>query len=262
MSNANACICAIAKNEDLYLDEWITYHLALGFKHIFLYDNHDTPTLERILRSRGYTPAVLTVTHWPGQAAQYPAYNHFIKQPTAKQFKWVSFHDIDEFIVLVEHNNITAFLEDYCSSGAISINWLMFGTSDHKHYTPLPVTQRFQKCDTQPDQHVKTISVIEDIEHITNAHYVYLKPGKKQRDTSGKEFFGPWNKDGPLNIARINHYWCKSEGEHAQRYGKLTGDGLTKHVKLEDRPTNNDIFNSSAWDFYKAHLPKPKPTLL
>ena len=48
---SDACICAIAKNEDLYLDEWIQYHLALGFKHIFLYDNHDEPTLDKILRS-------------------------------------------------------------------------------------------------------------------------------------------------------------------------------------------------------------------
>ena len=36
-----SAICAIARNECEYLEEWITYHLDLGFTHIFLYDNND-----------------------------------------------------------------------------------------------------------------------------------------------------------------------------------------------------------------------------
>ena len=258
---SDACICAIAKNEDLYLDEWIQYHLALGFKHIFLYDNHDEPTLDKILRSRGHSSSYITVIHWPGHAAQYPAYNHFIKQSFATKFKWVSFHDIDEFIVLLKHANINAFLEEYCPSGSISLNWLMFGSSDIKQYTHFPVTQRFQRCDTNPDQHVKSINVIADIECITNAHYVYLKPGKKQRDTSGNEFFGPWNNNGPIDVAHINHYWCKSEGEYSKRYNKNTGDGLIKAIKMEERKSTNAVINTSAWDFYKQHI-KPKKNVL
>lgn len=251
---SEACICAIAKNEDLYLDEWITYHLALGFKHIFLYDNHDKPILEKLLRSRGHNSDILTVIHWPGHAAQYPAYNHFIKQDNLNnKYKWVSFHDIDEFVVLKKHKNITEFLEEYCPHGSISLNWLCFGTSNQKSYTPFPVTQRFQRCESKPDQHVKSISVIKEIEHITNAHYVYLKPGGIQRDTLGKKFFGPWNENGPIDVARIHHYWCKSEGEYSKRYNTYTGDGLKKLVTLEEKKATNESFDSSAWDFYKQH---------
>jgi len=31
-----ALVC-IAKNEDHYIEEWIAYHLKLGFDHIFIY---------------------------------------------------------------------------------------------------------------------------------------------------------------------------------------------------------------------------------
>ena len=34
-----ALVC-IAKNEDLYIDEWIDYHFKLGFDEIFVYQNN------------------------------------------------------------------------------------------------------------------------------------------------------------------------------------------------------------------------------
>lgn len=36
-----SAICSIARNENEYLDEWVTYHLNLGFDHIFIYDNNN-----------------------------------------------------------------------------------------------------------------------------------------------------------------------------------------------------------------------------
>ena len=32
-------ICAIIKDETEYLEEWIQYHLEIGFNHIFLYQD-------------------------------------------------------------------------------------------------------------------------------------------------------------------------------------------------------------------------------
>lgn len=38
-SASNVAICTIVKNETLYLDEWVDYHIALGFSPIYIYDN-------------------------------------------------------------------------------------------------------------------------------------------------------------------------------------------------------------------------------
>ena len=35
----SALVC-IAKNEDHYIDEWLRYHLKLGFGRIFVYQNN------------------------------------------------------------------------------------------------------------------------------------------------------------------------------------------------------------------------------
>ena len=34
-------ICAIIRNENLYLREWVEHHKHMGFDHIILYDNNN-----------------------------------------------------------------------------------------------------------------------------------------------------------------------------------------------------------------------------
>ena len=35
----NSCILTIIKDEHLYLDEWIKYHLDIGVFHIFIFED-------------------------------------------------------------------------------------------------------------------------------------------------------------------------------------------------------------------------------
>lgn len=37
----NSLLFTIAKNDNQWLDEWVRYHLAIGFSHILIYDNND-----------------------------------------------------------------------------------------------------------------------------------------------------------------------------------------------------------------------------
>lgn len=40
-SSSNVALCVMVKNETLYLDEWVDFHIALGFSPIIIYDNSD-----------------------------------------------------------------------------------------------------------------------------------------------------------------------------------------------------------------------------
>lgn len=42
-SNIYPVIFSVAKKEQPYIEEWVRWHIALGFDHIYLYDNEDTP---------------------------------------------------------------------------------------------------------------------------------------------------------------------------------------------------------------------------
>lgn len=38
-------LCAIAKNEERYINEWVNYHYSLGFDKIVIYNNNDSRDL-------------------------------------------------------------------------------------------------------------------------------------------------------------------------------------------------------------------------
>ena len=48
-ANMYPVIVCIAKKEQDYIEEFVKYHLHLGFKHIYIYDNEDIPTYENML---------------------------------------------------------------------------------------------------------------------------------------------------------------------------------------------------------------------
>jgi Glycosyl transferase family 2 len=59
-------ICAIAKNEALYIDEWIAFHFLQGVSEILTFDNESTDGMRDIL-ARIALHAPVGVMDWPGQ---------------------------------------------------------------------------------------------------------------------------------------------------------------------------------------------------
>lgn len=85
------CICVIQKNEDVYLDDWLDYHLnAIGFDHVFIYDNGFVVQKNTTTTTTVQSPPLLrlktpwkddhrvSIIPWPSQeiTSQIHAYNH------------------------------------------------------------------------------------------------------------------------------------------------------------------------------------------
>lgn len=108
-------ICAIARNEEDYLSEWIAYHLNLGFEHIFLYDNNDpNNNIRHICMEQPWGRQVTFVDYRGKTGAQLEAYNECFVT-IRKYFDWIAFIDVDEFIAFgteCPHTNINKYLED------------------------------------------------------------------------------------------------------------------------------------------------------
>src|SRR6185437_4283619 len=97
----NISICAIALDEESYLDEWIDYHHKLGFNHIYLYDNSPDHKLKDLNGTQ------VQVIHYPGSVKQMAAFNDCLKNAQKKDTsEWIAFLDIDEFIILKKHAHI------------------------------------------------------------------------------------------------------------------------------------------------------------
>ena len=190
-SDANVAICLIVKNETVYLDEWIDYHIALGFAPIFIYDNmlYEDIGLAMWYQMRDDIHPYVQIIRFPAAPVQKAAYNRCIRQD-AKDSTFVGLFDVDEFLVLKKHDNVVDFMEEHCNEdcGQLGINWRVMSASGEERYRPLPITKRNVNWSnlTFQDGSVKVIlrpSYVTD-EDMDWAHTVILKRGN-WIDTNG-----------------------------------------------------------------------------
>jgi len=223
-----ALVC-IAKDEDEYIKEWIDYHKKLGFDNIFVFENN--------WRCKVKDDAV-TIIEFDGEVKQIPAYNTFIER-FRYEYDWVAFLDVDEFVVLKKHENIKDFLNEYDSvENGIAINWVIFGSNGHKE--PLEnysLLKRFTKRQIDKNQHIKTFLKLKRFGvKMVNAHY----PNVILNDTNFNEVSGTFNLKGDLEIAQINHYFCKTLPEFRKKINRGRADMKTKRIIEEWEPHNKN----------------------
>lgn len=121
----NSIISTQVKDENDYLDEWVSYHFGIGFEHIVIYDNE---SIVPVKNKWGKKVSVIK-EHRPFEgSAEDNCHNDTVKNFNAN---WIARIDVDEFIVLKKHKNINELLENYKDFGGLGINWRIFGTSGH-----------------------------------------------------------------------------------------------------------------------------------
>ena len=126
------CICAIAKHENKYINDWIRWHLSIGVDHIYIFDNNERnyPCLsfciDKEFKDR---VTILNLRHVQGveHNPNVTAYYHFMDMYTGT-CDWCAFIDIDEFINLVHYDNIKDWLSEAPGIiDSIAITWKIFG---------------------------------------------------------------------------------------------------------------------------------------
>ena len=123
-------LCAIAKNEHLYINEWVSHYIKLGFDRITIYDNDnvDSPYIGDFIEEKYKNKVnIINVRGIHKKAFQHECYNNFYK---SNNFDWVFFCDIDEFLTGID--NVKDFLKQkrFNQFAQIRVKWLLFGDDD------------------------------------------------------------------------------------------------------------------------------------
>ena len=207
-------IVAIAKMEQDYIEEWVKYHLHIGFDQVILYDNEDVPFYEKFLKK--FSDKV-KVIHIPGnrygKGVQYVALDDFTQNHMLKNGITHAAHiDVDEFIVLKKHSTIQDFIGEYIKDtcGGIGMNWRLFGDSGLEKQTEKSVLNRFTKTEIIGNQHIKTLFDVKCFVRFQQCHSIETKPGYNIQSTDGRIIKGPFNKEPNLDVIQLNHYKCKT----------------------------------------------------
>lgn len=227
-----------AKWEDHYLKEWLDYNQKLGFDKVIVYQNDWRTDMEHPIMEKAICD---------GGSIQVPLYNRVLQDNT--EYDWIAFFDCDEFLVLKKHNNIKDFINEYKDrTNVIGINWTFFGNMGITHRTGDSLLKPFKMRNKGTDQHVKVIVNARSGERMQLPHNTM----GLAMDTNGHKFGGPFNPNGPMDVAVIHHYHNKTKEDWELRVKRGRVDCPIQHDPHRwdaEINMNNEVEDLSAYNF-------------
>jgi hypothetical protein len=226
-------LCAIIKDENAYLEEWIRYHLKIGVEHFFIYDNDSKIPVAKTLADLGLAQYV-TVKTISGKSKQVKAYQHCLNVHGSKS-NWIGFIDLDEFIVPKStKGRMDLFLKPYEPYGGLGLSWFIFGSNGHQYRTNKPQIESFtyrSKPDFLPNSHIKSVVQPKFVKAAYNAHAFHYLEGKFCVDEHFTPIHGAFTPHSSDTI-QLNHYYCRSFEEFQDKLKRGMAD-TKKQRKME-----------------------------
>jgi hypothetical protein len=235
-SRKTIALLATARNEGLYLLEWIAYHQSIGVEAFFIYSNDNSDGSDALLASL-VEAGVISWIHSEldvGHAAQPKAYGHALSMlPHILDYRWTLIIDLDEFFAFDAGR--FASIQDYIAwqetrpVDAIALNWLVFGSGGDETWRDIPMVARFTQRLPWVDKHIKTMVRTNLVMHSRPHHPI----------TDARQRLTIRNAAGALHVddkdpsfsaqpesttAWINHYFLKSAEEFVWKFSRNRGD--------------------------------------
>ena len=238
---------AIFRDEAPHLDEWIAFHIGVGFRHFYLYNNFSQDNYQSVLRpwiETGY----VTLYQWPVKVGQLSAYQHCCRIHR-DDCRWLALFDIDEFLFSPlspssRDADIRPILREFEHLSGLEVWQAFYGSGGRQQRPDLPVTLAYDRRAAFTQTTVKSI---------VNPRLVY-KPGIHQSkffvghvtDTSGQTVV---RESQPVfDRLRMNHYWSRSLEDLSIKVNR--GDASTSTERDRDwhfrfEKTLNDVRDPS-----------------
>ena len=207
-------VCAIAKNEGPYFQEWIEWHRKQGVEKFYIYDNESTDGTRDVLAP--YIEAgTVEYTWFPGSKRQLAAYDDCFERHRTDA-RWIAVIDLDEFIVPMQDASIPEFLRRMEPFSSVEINWLIYGSGGAQTRAGGGVMERFRRHSLPEhllNRHVKSIVDPRRVCTMTGCHEAARIAGHSADSHGNPLIKGFRDREPQQDVIRINHYAVKSYEE-------------------------------------------------
>lgn len=231
------------KDENLYLKEWLDYHLTAGIDHFYLYNQCGSPEADQILEPY-VAMGVVTVHEWTNFSKKYegPTFffqknrNHMGYTHAVTHYKnettWLLKIDIDEFLFMAdEQESIKSWLKKVRTEETkmIRIPRIDFGSNGLEKQPEGGVLESFTRRETTSSNYKD----MANTDFLDNNKRCYSSHRWSYKLFSGGEILEP----KPLDELRINHYYTKSKEEYFTRQNISRGRKVSPEDfrRIEDR---------------------------
>jgi hypothetical protein len=217
-------LCAVEKEENKYIREFIEHYKKFDIDKIYLFDNNDKngEQFEDVIMDYIKSGFVELIDYKGISQPQLLAYNDCYKRYN-KFYDWLIFFDVDEFIYLKDFHSFKLFLNDkrFKKCNRVQLNWIFYTDNNHLYYENKPVRERF--TEKEPKARGKTKGGIQGIKSAIRGNIKNIKFScphilyKRSRSCDGfgkrKKVSSIITKESDLEYYYIDHYACKSTEE-------------------------------------------------
>lgn len=248
-------LVGIGKCENNYIREWVIHYLDIGFDKIFLLDNNDKDgeRFEYVIGDFINDKKVELIDVRGETNAQIRNYDNIYSSTKLKDFDWVAFFDIDEFLYIDKNIKVNDFLNDhkFDNYNCIAINWKYYDdnnlvsikngnynvqdrfTHEYKQstaqkYAECKFTKRFVRCNLK---NIIINSSHGPIDRASQNESVYC-------ETLTNDFVKACNVEGkPLSFNGTAIYEWSYNGAHLKHYRFKTIEEYVNNKMKRGYPT-------------------------
>ena len=212
----------------LQTKEFVNHYKNLGYTHFYLYDNNDKNggKFEDIIFEE-IKDGLVTIINYrgfrgheggPQMDAYYNCYENY-----KKNCDWISFFDIDEYLILEPNNTSFKSLllnERYKNCDGISINWKIFTDNHLLEYNNISIKERFKQEKKKFRERFTKLIQRTNIKYNLNKSFSTHNPWKniKLCNTLGKRISPIISITPPsFNYMHLNHYYTKTISEFCNK---------------------------------------------
>ena len=235
-----ACFGGMARLENLYIRDLISYYLSIGFEKFIIGDNN-FPNVEKLSDViQDYVEnGIVDIIEIFGSAIVQEEFYGIIYEKYKNKCSWISFFDFDEYLRMHSEDNRIITIKQYLSKPifekceSISLNWLIYTDNNLISYDNRSVLERFPfpLYSSKENKVVKSIirgnlkkKVFYNISssHVPNKRvHICNSIGKRL-----KHYSAFYVKPPVLKYAYLMHYTTKTAVEYINKIKR----GLTQNV--------------------------------
>jgi hypothetical protein len=225
------CLLAIAKNEEMVIDEWIRHYLWQGIHRFYIIDNGSTDNMKSVLDPY-IDKGIVSYFYRDEKHKQKEHYNEIYNKYLRKHWDWIIICDIDEYFYYKGNKTLRDYINSVnkCKVAYITSQWKIFGSNMHDKH-PESIRKHFLTRKKELDVDFKAIINPLFTDKIDIHYHIYN---------------GGIRIENPKEID-LNHYRIMSK-EYFAKVKIPRGD--VDHI-MHDDLHNWDFFNK--WNFNEVY---------
>lgn len=223
-------ICLIIKDENDYLDEWLSYYRKLGVDRFFIYDNNSQTPIKS-------DDDDVDIILWDNEefGAQNKAYTHCCLNN--QNFDYIGFFDTDEFYVSNTMNikeDILNLIKNFGKFNGLGVYWRLYG-KPKPYYTDRKSISEYKHYHNS--NHIKSFIDPKTIKGFSNPHCPIIDG--RFIDELGRVVNSPIGPHTSETIW-IKHIWSRSLPEFKEKIKRGDPNKVIRDKKIDEFYTYND----------------------